>query len=93
MEEAGTKDAADARLPEISKKEKLQALVKQRLEERRLAKALRAPDPAPRYDEVFTKGQGWLDGLAGSSVTAETGQVHFSDPVWKSPGRRDSEIP
>ena len=86
---------AETKLPEISKTKvkKLQALVRERLEERRRSRMLVAPEPAPRYDEVFTKGQDWLDGLAGDPVTAEKGQVHFSDEVWKSPGRRDPEIP
>jgi hypothetical protein len=88
-------NTTEALLPEISKTKvkKLQALVNDRLAERRRARTLVAPDPAPRYDEVFTKGQDWLDGLAGDPVTAEKGQVHFSDEVWKSPGRRDPEIP
>jgi hypothetical protein len=95
MEQAGAASTTEAQLPEISKTKvkKLQALVKDRLAERRRAKALVAPDPSPRYDEVFTKGQDWLDGLAGDPVIAEKGQVHFSDEVWKSPGRRDPEIP
>ncbi|HTG35215.1 MAG TPA: hypothetical protein VLB76_20035 [Thermoanaerobaculia bacterium] len=86
---------AETKLPEMSKTKvkKLQALVKGRLEERRRLKTLVTPEPAPRYDEVFTMGQDWLDGLAGDPVTAEKGQVHFSDEVWKSPGRRDPEIP
>ena len=95
VEPAGAADTANAQLPEMSKTKvkKLQALVKDRLEEKRRARTLRDPDPTPRYDEVFTKGQNWLDGLAGDPVTAEKGRVHFSDEVWKSPGRRDPEIP
>lgn len=81
-------------LPELSKTKvkKLQERVRQRMEAKRLSGKLTPPDPAPRYDEVFANGQDWLDGLAGEPVKAEKGQVHFSDEVWKSPGRRDPEI-
>jgi hypothetical protein len=83
-----------APLPEISKTrvKKLQALVKERQEERRRRVKLVPPEPSPRYDEVFTSGRDWLDGLAGEPVGAEKGKIHFSDEVWKSPGRRDPEL-
>lgn len=81
-------------LPEVSrtKVKKLQALVKDRLEERRRAGRLVPADPAPRHDELFKQGRDWLDGLAGEPVRAEKGQVRFSEEVWKSPGRRDPGI-
>ena len=80
-------------LPALSKNKvkKLQALVRERLKEKRQSRALTAPDPAPRYDEVFARGQEWLDHQAGEPVTAERGKIRFSDDVWKSPGRRDPE--
>lgn len=92
--EASVVDLISTPLPELSKTKvkKLQTLVKERLEERRRASKLLAPDPVPRYDEVFMNGQDWLDELAGESVRADKGQIHFSDEVWKSPGRRDPEI-
>jgi len=84
-----------ASLPVLSKMrvKKLQGLVKQRLEQKRRERALAAPCPEPRYDDVFARGQEWLDELAGEPVKSERGRVHFSDAVWKSPGRRDPEIP
>lgn len=82
-------------LPTLSKTKvkKLQALVQERLKEKRQSRALVAPEPAPRYDEVFARGQEWLDHQAGEPVTAQRGKIRFSDDVWKSPGRRDPEIP
>jgi hypothetical protein len=84
-----------ASLPALSRTQvkELQKLMKERMEQRRRDKAVAAPYPEPRYDEVFAQGQDWLDGLAGEPVQAERGKIHFSDAVWKSPGRRDPEIP
>ncbi len=84
-----------APLPVLSKTrvKKLQGLVKQRLEQKRGDRALAAPYPEPRHDEVFARGQEWLDEMAGEPVRSERGRIHFSDAVWKSPGRRDPEIP
>jgi hypothetical protein len=44
--------------------EKLRALVQERPREIRRTEALVPPSPPPRYDEVFARGQQWLDGLA-----------------------------
>lgn len=81
-------------LPVLSKNKvkKLQALVKKRLEENRQTRSLVAPDPPPRYDEVFARGQEWLDSQAGEPVQVARGRIRFSNDVWKSPGRRDPEI-
>jgi hypothetical protein len=93
--EAPMPESVNPSLPELSKTKvkKLQALVKERREAKRPTSKLITPDPAPRYDEVFASGRDWLEGLAGEPVRAEKGQIHFSDEVWKSPGRRDPEIP
>jgi hypothetical protein len=82
-------------LPKLSKTKikNLKALVQQRLKEKRQARDLTPPDPAPRYDEVFEKGQEWLDSLAGEPVQAERGQLQFSDNVWRSAARREPGIP
>lgn len=82
-------------LPSLSKSKvkQLQALVKSRVLESRPNENLVVPDPAPRYDEVFAKGQEWLDHQAGAPVQPERGQIRFSNKVWKSTGRRDPEIP
>lgn len=91
-EEAGLGAAS---LPVLSKTrvKKLQSLVKQRMEQKHRERALAAPCPEPRYDEVFARGQEWLDELAGEPIKSERGRVRFSDAVWRSPGRRDPEIP
>ena len=44
----------------------LRAFVQRRLEEKKQAKHLVPPDPSPRYDEVFEKGQEWLDTMAAT---------------------------
>lgn len=84
-----------ASLPTLSKTQvkKLQKLMRERMEQRRRDKTVTAPYPEPRYDEVFAQGQEWLDGLAGEPVQAERGEIRFSEAVWKSPGRRDPELP
>ena len=48
--------------------------------------ALRAAQPAPRYDEVFDKGAEALDALAGDALTE--GTLEFDDSIWDSPARR-----
>lgn len=97
VEEAPARSAASEHegFPPISKTKakSLKALVQRKREDRRQAKALVVPDPPPRYDEVFEKGQEWLDGLAGPAVEAESGRLHFSDSVWKSPARGEPDIP
>lgn len=81
--------------PPISKTKakNLKALVQRRREEQRQAKALVIPDPLPRYDEVFARGQEWLDGLAGPPIEPESGRLHFSESVWKSSARGEPELP
>jgi len=82
-------------LPKLSKTKikNLKALVKRRLKEKMQTETLRPPDPAPRYDEVFEKGQEWLDSLAGAPLKEERGRLQFDDSIWKSPARRDPGIP
>jgi hypothetical protein len=45
---------------------------------------------APRYDEVFTEGQKWLDDVEGGGTPDFEGEVEFDDEIWKSPWRSDS---
>lgn len=44
--------------------EKLRALVQERPREMRQTETLVPPSPPPRYDEVFARGQQWLERLA-----------------------------
>ena len=37
----------------------------------RKGRAAAAPQPAPRYDEIFAEGQRWLDELAGEPLRAD----------------------
>jgi hypothetical protein len=94
-ERAPSSEDAALPLPEISKTkaDRLKALVKNRLNEKRQTRKLVAPDPPPRYDEVFEKGKEWLDGLAGPSVEPVSGRLYFSERVWKSSARGEPEIP
>ena len=50
--------------PSKAKVEALRARVQQRLQELRERPEWIAPDPPPRYDEVFFRGTRWLDELA-----------------------------
>jgi hypothetical protein len=47
---------------------------------------------APRYDELFWKGQEWLDSLAGEPLCSEKGELSVSDSVWKSPARSEPHV-
>jgi hypothetical protein len=51
---------------DANKVKNLKAFVQRRLEEKKQAKHLTPPYPAPRYDEVFEKGQEWLDTMAAT---------------------------
>ena len=66
--------------------------VRQRLSERRVARRRARPATEPRYDEVFAEGQRLLDELAGTSLSGEL-QGEFSDEIWKSRGRQETELP
>ena len=52
-----------------------------------------APQPAPRYDEVFLKGQQWLDDLAGEPLREGRGELIVDDAVWTSPARTEPDAP
>jgi hypothetical protein len=64
-------------------KARFAAKAAERLEQRA---ALKAAQPAPRYDEVFEKGTEALDALAGEVLTE--GTLEFGDSIWDSPARR-----
>ena len=84
-------------LPAISrtKIKKLKARIEKIYEERtaREQRELVAPDPPPLYDEVYYQGVEWLEQLAGSPVEETRGKLTFDNSIWKSPGRRDPELP
>ena len=84
-------------LPAISKTKikKLKARIEKIYEERkaREQREFVVPDPPPLYDEVYFQGVEWLEQLAGSPIEETRGKLTFDDSIWKSPGRRDSELP
>jgi len=84
-------------LPAISKTKikKLKARIEQIYEERkaREQRDFVVPNPPPIYDDVYFQGVEWLDQLAGSPIEETRGKLTFDDSVWKSPGRRDPELP
>lgn len=74
---------------------KLRGRVAERTQKARDTKArtLVAPQPSPRYDEVFSQGQDWLDGLAGDAITPQSGRLSFSEAIWKSDSRGETKLP
>jgi len=50
-------------------------------------------DPAPSYDEVFDEGVKALDQDAGDELVITSGEVRFSEEIWKTGGRHDGGIP
>ncbi len=77
------------------KREKMQHLkekIQKKFSEARINRKLIAPQPAPRYDDIFFDGQKALDHLAGSPIVAEEKLAYFSDDLWKSVSRYDPEI-
>ena len=56
--------------PEI-KLQQLRARVQQRLRELRERPQSVPPNPPPRYDEIFARGQRWLDELASEPDSHE----------------------
>jgi len=50
-----------------AKLEDLRARIQHRLRERRAASKTVPPNPPPRSDEVFARGQQWLDELAAGA--------------------------
>lgn len=47
---------------------------------------------APRYDDLFWKGQEWIDSLAGEPIKPEKGKLTVSDSIWKSPSRNEPHV-
>ncbi|MEX2204679.1 MAG: hypothetical protein WEF50_00450 [Myxococcota bacterium] len=71
----------------------LRERVMAKLAERRPVLGRQVVMPAPRYDEVFEQGQEWLDSLAGDDSLPIDIEAEFSDEVWRSRGRADTELP
>lgn len=73
-----------------TKVKKMREEMRRRLNRKRESRRTVAPDPPPRYDEVFARGVAWLD---GPEAEVRSGRVSFSRDVWTSRARGDSELP
>ncbi len=69
---------------------KLRTAVQERLAQRRAAQPLIEPSPPPRYDAIFEAGAEWLD---SPKLESTSGRLSFSDDVWHSRSRGESELP
>ena len=63
------------------------------LAKRRRERAARKKPRPPRYDEIFARGQEWLDSLAGPPIKPLEGELVVSEEIWKSPTRSEPTIP
>ena len=72
-----------------SKRKKILAKLEEKRKQRTGGVKPAAVQPQPRYDEVYTKGVAWLDSLAGTPISEETGILNIDDSVFKSPGRSE----
>ncbi|KAF0159515.1 MAG: hypothetical protein FD159_456 [Syntrophaceae bacterium] len=70
----------------------LKERIKSRLAEKERNQKMVRPEPAPRYDDIFFDGVAWLDELAGAPILPSTGEIIFSDEIWKSRARSDEGI-
>lgn len=81
-------------LSEKQKKTRREAMLKLRKELRERPRTkLVAPEPPPVYDEVFEAGVRALDDDGGDEMSTETGDVEFSNGIWKARGRHESGPP
>lgn len=91
--DVGSSEAAAEALPEVqlskTKIKRMRAEVQRRLAKKRKARRVIAPDPPPRYDQVFEEGVAWLD---GPEPEPRAGKLTFSDDVWTSQARSDTEL-
>lgn len=70
-------------------KERIQAKI---TEKKKIGRGGFVKPTPPRYDELFWKGQEWLDSLAGEPLCAEKGELTVSDSVWKSQARSEPHV-
>lgn len=70
-------------------KEKIQAKI---ADKRKSGQAGFVKPTPPRYDDLFWKGQEWLDSLAGEPLCSEKGELTVSDSMWKSQARSEPHV-
>jgi len=77
----------------LSKKKEMQIKqnIQTRLAEEKIRRMMQVASPPPRYDEIFFKGQDWLDSLGGESIQQSSGEVILSEDIWKSKTRSDTD--
>ena len=84
--------SASARRRRCARLDAIRDELKRRLAERQ--RPARAPDPPPRYDEVFIEGQRWLDSLAGEPLAEGSGDLIVDDALWAARAAdADTEVP
>ena len=69
---------------------KMREEVQRRLARQRGARRTELPQPPPRYDEIFAEGVAWLD---GPEPEPRRGKLSFSNDVWASRARGDTDLP
>jgi hypothetical protein len=81
-------------LPEVrlskTKVRKMREEFQRRLVSKQKGHRAVAPQPPPRYDEVFAEGVAWLD---GPEPEPRRGRLSFSDDVWNSRARGETDLP
>ena len=83
LKDQGLSKTAKSRL-----KEKIEAMVSEKLAKKKTPTAY----TPPRYDQVFFEGQEWLHEIAGEPIESQEGQVSFSKEIWKSPSRTEFDV-
>lgn len=91
--ESVAEPSKSARKRQKAAHETLRARFQDALKKRRQARSSAAKPRPPRYDEVFAKGQRWLDSLGGGPVEEQAGELVVSEAIWKSATRTEPEIP
>jgi hypothetical protein len=90
--EAASPETDRQRLFPVNQRKRITAEAGRRLNAsiaRRTVKSSKTSEP--RYDDVFLEGVLWLDRLAGQPMhESESGELHFTEGVWKDPARTDS---
>ena len=71
--------------------EDLKTRIRERLENASKSPKMVVPAP-PRYDDVYFQGLKWLDDEDGGPLLPSSGEIVFSEDIWKSPHRSDPGV-
>jgi len=69
----------------------LKTRIQERLEDASKSRKMIVPTP-PRYDDVYYQGLKWLDDEDGGPLPPSSGEIVFSEDIWKSPHRSDPGV-